>query len=79
MPYLMDLLVGFDTGACLHLLEMDDLEAQPSRKQEVFDILPPEKYKFIKQIAKDILEKCINLNLSEMLVRKYLFDCTSPE
>lgn len=69
MPYLMDLLVGFDTGGCLHLLEMDDLEAQPSSKQEVF----------IKQIAKDILEKCINLNLSEMLVRKYSFDCTSPE
>lgn len=65
MPYLMDLLVGFDTGGCLHLLEMDDLEAQPSRKQEVFDTLPPEeKCTFIKQIAKDILEKCINLKVN---------------
>lgn len=59
----------FVTGACLHLLEMDDLDAPPSRKQELFDILPPDmKCNFIKQIAKDILDKYINLNLSEKLI-----------
>lgn len=65
----MDCLDGFVTGACLHLLEMDDLDAPPSRKQELFDILPPEeKCKLIKQIAKDILDKYINLNLGEILI-----------
>lgn len=65
----MDCLDGFVTGACLHLLEMDDLDAPPSRKQELFDILPPEeKCNFIKQIAKDILDKYINLNLGEILI-----------
>lgn len=42
----------------------------------LFDILPTEeKYKFIKQIAKDILYKYINLNLGELLIiRKKIVD-----
>ncbi|XP_061185837.1 uncharacterized protein LOC133193939 [Saccostrea echinata] len=59
----MDCLDALITGACLHLLEKDNLDSKPNRKQELFEAQSTDdKYKFLRQIAKDILDRYVNLN-----------------
>lgn len=57
-----DCLDSYIVGACMHLLGLPEINAEPLRKQPLFDILPEEeRYKFISKIAKDILEKYIKI------------------
>lgn len=61
--FLGDCLDAYVAGACLHLLGMENVDSEPSRKQMFFEILSPEeKYGFLHQIAKEILDKYINLD-----------------
>ena len=64
-PYISEpttLLDSYIVGACMHLLGLPEINAEPVRKQPLFDILPEEeRYKFISKIAKDILEKYIKI------------------
>ena len=60
--FISDCLDAFIIGACLHLLELEDLQSMPRRKQVLFDILPgDQKYSYINEIASDILKKYVNL------------------
>jgi len=57
-----DCLDAYLVEACMHLLDLDEIDAEPTRKQPLFDILPDEEqYKFISKIAKDILDKYIKI------------------
>ncbi|XP_056015210.1 uncharacterized protein LOC125675873 [Ostrea edulis] len=59
----MDCLDAFTAGACLHLLDMENLDSEPNRKQEIFETQSAEdNIKFIRQIAKDILDRYVNLS-----------------
>lgn len=69
-----DCLDSYIVAACMHLLELSDVDAEPIRKQQLFDILPQEEhYQFISNIAKDILEKYIKITDGEnMLITYYV-------
>lgn len=57
-----DCLDSYIVGACMHLLKLQDIDADSTRKQPLFDVLPDEeKYNFIYLIARDILEKYIKI------------------
>lgn len=69
--FLMDCLDAFTAGACLHLLDMENLDSEPNRKQEIFETQSAEdKIKFIRQIAKDILDRYVNLSDGKILLRR---------
>ena len=44
----------------MHLLDLQDIDSSPRRKQPLFDILPKEEqYAFISEISNEILEKYV--------------------
>lgn len=58
--------------ACLHLLDLSDVDEISSRKQTLFDILPKEEqYNFISQISKEIFEKYIKIPNGTYIVFDY--------
>lgn len=60
--FIDDCLDAYIVIACLHLLDLSDIDEISSRKQTLFDILPKEEqYNFISQISKKILEKYIKI------------------
>lgn len=60
--FIDDCLDAYIVTACLHLLDLSDIDEISSRKQTLFDILPKEEqYNFISQISKEILEKYIKI------------------
>lgn len=60
--FIDDCLDAYIVTACLHLLDLSDIDEISSRKQTLFDILPKEEqYNFILQIFKEILEKYIKI------------------
>lgn len=57
-----DCLDSYIVGACMHHLDLPDIDAIPSRYQPLFDILPEEQQlNYIAKIAKDILDKYIKI------------------
>uniref|UniRef100_A0A8W8NXJ6 C2H2-type domain-containing protein n=1 Tax=Magallana gigas TaxID=29159 RepID=A0A8W8NXJ6_MAGGI len=60
--FIDDCLDAYIVTACLHLLDLSDIDEISSRKQTLFDILPKEEQNsFISQISKVILEKYIKI------------------
>lgn len=60
--FMEDCLDSYIVGACMHLLDLPDIEAIPSSYQPLFDILPEEQQlNYIAKIAKDILDKYIKI------------------
>lgn len=60
--FIDDCLDAYIVTACLHLLDLSDIDEISSRKQTLFDILTKEEqYNFISQISKEILEKYIKI------------------
>lgn len=58
--------------ACLHLLDLSDIDEIPHRKQALFDLLPKEEqFDFISQISKEILEKYIKVPNGDFI--SYIF------
>ena len=44
-------------GACMHLLNISDIDDEPARKQPLFEILSKEDHhRYIYSLAKEILE-----------------------
>ncbi|KAK3099437.1 hypothetical protein FSP39_004353 [Pinctada imbricata] len=61
--FIEDYLDAMVTGACLHLLGLESLDSQPTSRQELFEAIPDsDKLKYIKDIARDILDKYINIS-----------------
>lgn len=51
-----DCLYSYIVGACMHLLDLPDIDAIPSIYQPLFDILPEEQQlNYIAKFAKDML------------------------
>lgn len=57
-----DCLDSYIVGACMHLLDLPDIDAIPSIYQPLFDILPEEQQlNYIAKFAKDILDIYIKI------------------
>ncbi|XP_069105154.1 uncharacterized protein [Argopecten irradians] len=60
--FLNDCLDAFIVGACMHHLGIDDVGAEPKRKQVLFEaVSSDDKRKFLEDIASEIQHKYINL------------------
>ena len=61
--FIDDCLDAYIVTACTHLLKLSDIDQEPAHKQALFDVLSDEeKYKYISEIAQQILDKYIKLS-----------------
>jgi predicted nucleotidyltransferase len=60
--FVEDSLDSYIVGACMHLLNISDIDDELARKQPLFEILSKEDHhRYIYSLVKEILEKYINI------------------